>query len=133
MKISPQQYAVTLYESLDGKSASEQKAVLAGFVASVQHHGDAKKWPEIIGRFSDLWNKEHGLLEAELISARHLGEGAKELITDYLKERTGAKKIDVKETSDPGLIGGFILKYGSRILDGSLKNALGSLRDKISN
>lgn len=133
MKISSQQYAISLYESASGKSETGLKAVLASFVALIYRHGDFKKLPDIINRFSDIWNKEHGLLEAELASARPLGESTKDLIVDYLKTRTDAKKINLKERTNPNLIGGFVLKYGSQVLDGSLKNTLEGLRNKISN
>ena len=133
MKISSQQYALSLYESASGHSGAKLKGILASFVAMVYRHGDAKKFPEIINLFSNIWNKENGLIEAELISARHLAPEAKELVVDYLKDRTSAQKISLTEKTEPNLLGGFILKYGSRVLDGSLKNTLANLRDKISN
>ncbi|MFA5109069.1 MAG: ATP synthase F1 subunit delta [Patescibacteria group bacterium] len=132
MKISAQQYARGLYDSLSGKTEKEIKAVLKNFAAVLGRKRELNRATEIITAFLELWNREHGELAAKLISARELGPTARELVVDYLKSRTGAKKINLEEELDKNLIGGFILRYDNKVVDGSLRNGLAELGDKIS-
>ncbi len=133
MKISVQQYAKGLYDSVSDKSEKEIKVVLKSFVAILGRNRELNKAEEIIRVFNELWNKEHGEVNAILVSARELGPTAREVVTHYLKEKTSAKKISLEEEVDKKLLGGFILKYDSKVLDGSLKTSLENLKNSISN
>ena len=131
MKISVQQYAKSLFESLSDKNEKEIKLVLKKFVAILGRNRDLNKAEGIMEAFSVLWNQEHGELSAELLSARELGPTAREMVAGYLKEKTGAKKIMIKEEIDQKLLGGFVLKYDSKVLDGSLKASLEELKKEL--
>lgn len=133
MKISKQQYARSLYEAISDKSNKEVKAVIASFVSILAQHHDLDRGAEIIENFQELWSLERGELVAELASARRLEPTAKAAIVDYLKNKTGASNIDLQEKIDVNLIGGFVLWYNSSVLDGSLRNSLTDLKNKISN
>lgn len=132
MKISVQQYAQSLYDSVFDKSEKEIKVVLKNFVAVLGGNRELNKVEEIIRVFNEIWNKEHGEVAATLISARELGPTAREVVINYLKEKTSAKKISLQKEIDQKLIGGFILKYNSKVLDGSLKTSLKQLKIEIS-
>ena len=131
MKINPKQYAQSLYELLLGKSEEESKVVLHSFVAVLEKDGMLSHEEEIISAFIEIWNQENGELAASISSAHSLVENSREIITDYLKNRTGAKKIVLTESVDEDLLGGFVLKYGSKILDGSLKTSLEELKTNM--
>jgi F-type H+-transporting ATPase subunit delta len=133
MRISVKQYAQSLYESVQGKSDKEAAEVVVKFVQTLRQHYDIAKVKDIINIFSEIWNNENKEIEAELTTAREATSISRELIVKYLKEKTGAEKIELSEKVDQSIIGGFILKYGSKILDGSLKNSLAGLKNKISN
>jgi len=128
MKISVQQYAQSLYVSVLGKSEKEVKVALKSFVAILGRNRELNKAEEISRAFNELWDKEHGEVSATLISARELGPTAREVVTSYLKEKTKAKKISLSEELDKKLLGGFVLKYDSKVLDGSLKTSLEKLK-----
>jgi len=128
MKISVQQYARSLYDSVIDKSEKEVKLVLKNFVAILGRNRELNKAEEIIRAFNEIWNKEHGEVVATLTSARELGPTAREIVTNYLKEKTSAKKISLTEELDQKLLGGFVLKYDSKVLDGSLKTSLEQLK-----
>lgn len=133
MKISVQQYAASLFDSVSGKTEKEVKAALKNFVAILGKNRELNKEEAIIEAFNELWNREHGEVIATLTSARELGSAARETVVDYLKEKTAAKKITLNENIDKSLIGGFVLRYDNKVMDGSLKNSLASLKNKISN
>ncbi|MDD3301264.1 MAG: ATP synthase F1 subunit delta [Patescibacteria group bacterium] len=131
MKINPKQYAQSLYESLSGKSEEESRKILHNFVAVLGRDGVLNRENEIISAFEEIWNQENGELPASISSAHQLADNSREAITDYLKNKTGAKKIVLTEEVDQDLLGGFVLKYESRVLDGSLKTNLEDLKNKM--
>jgi len=133
MSTSAKQYAQGLYAAISDKGAAEVKAVLKNFVRLLGGRRELGKAKDIIARFTEIWNKEKGELEAELASARELGPTAKEAVTAYLKEKTGAKSVKLQESVKPELIGGFVLRYEDRVIDGSLRSNLEALKNKISN
>lgn len=133
MIISVRQYARSLYDSVAGKSEKEAKEACRNFVAILGRSRELNKEGAIIAAFIEIWNQEHNEVAATLSSARELGPTAREIVVDYLKAKTEAKKIILEENIDKDLIGGFVLRYGSKVLDGSLKNSLNNLKNKISN
>ncbi|NCN99680.1 ATP synthase F1 subunit delta [Candidatus Falkowbacteria bacterium] len=133
MAVSVKQYAQSLYESLADKNQTEVKDVLNNFVKVLGGRRELIKINGIIARFGEIWNKEKGEIEAELVSARALGSSAQEVVIEYLKNKTGVKTVKLRERVQPDLIGGFILNYGDQVIDGSLRNNLEILRNKISN
>lgn len=128
MKISAQQYAISLHDSLEGKTEKKEvKEVLHNFVALLGKNNNLNKEAEIIEILEYTWNKENGELKAELTSARELNKEARETVVNYLKEKTDAKTVTLDEKVDKKILGGFILKYNNKIINGSLKNSLEEL------
>ncbi len=131
MKISPQQYASSLYDSVAGKSPAEVKVALKNFVAILGRERVFGKEEEIIAAFQEIWSRENGEMTATIASAHELSLKSQEMIVNYLKNRTGSEKITLTETVDKSLIGGFVLKYESKVLDGSLKSSLAELKTQM--
>ena len=132
MKISVQQYAQSLYDSVKNESETKIMELLPDFVAILGKKRDLNLEPEIVSAFTEMWNKENGEVIAQLISARELDKEARDVVINYLKIKSGAKKITLEETIDKNILGGFILKYNSKIIDGSLKSNLEELRTEQS-
>lgn len=133
MKISVSQYAVSLYESVVSKSDSEVKDILKNFVALLGRQHDLNKEAEIIKAFNDLWSNKNGEVIASLVSAHPVTDNTRTLIVNYLKDKSGASQIILDETEDKNLLGGFVLKYNNKILDGSLRSGLESLKTQLKN
>lgn len=132
MKISARQYALSLLELSQEKSGADLDQALRRFCLLLAKNNDLNKEKQILGELSLLLDKEAGELEAELISARKLDAKAVSEVVDYLKDKTKAKKINFKESLEPSLLGGVVLRYEGRVLDASLKNVLAELKNKIS-
>jgi F-type H+-transporting ATPase subunit delta len=63
---------------------------------------------------------------AEPLSAEHL-EGLK----SALSQVSGGKSVDVAVKVDPEIVGGIVVRLGSRMVDGSLKTKLNSIRTRM--
>lgn len=131
MKITAKQYAQCLYELVSTESDGKVKEILPRFVALLQKHQALNLAPAIILIFREIWNREHGEVVAELTSARELKNEAKETVINYLKNKSGATDVVLDEKIDKNILGGFILKYDNKIIDGSLRSSLEELKNSL--
>ena len=131
MKITARQYAQCLYELVSTEENDKVKEILPKFVVLLEKHLALNLAPSIISVFTEIWNKEHGEVVAELTSARELKIEAKETVINYLKNKSGATEVILDEHVDKNILGGFILKYNNKIVDGSLRSSLESLKNSL--
>jgi F-type H+-transporting ATPase subunit delta len=72
-----------------------------------------------------------GLAEAQITSARELGDSEKRAIEAQVEKVTG-KKVRAHFNLDASLLGGAVVRVGSTIYDGSVKGQLEKIREAIS-
>lgn len=82
--------------------------------------------PETIGAFFAIAAAERGEVTAEVTSAHPLSVEQTEALRQKLEAREG-RKISVKSSVDPDLLGGLVVTLGSKRIDGSLRTRLNSL------
>lgn len=71
-----------------------------------------------------------GTAKAEVITAAELPQEVKEKLVQILEEKLN-KKLEVEFKTDPELIGGFVVKTTSFVVDASVKDLLRELAMKI--
>jgi F-type H+-transporting ATPase subunit delta len=80
----------------------------------------------VIRAFNTLAARHRGEINAEVTSAHTLDEGQVEALRQNLRTRYGADiAVDLKV--DPAILGGLVVKIGSRMIDGSIRTKLNSL------
>jgi F-type H+-transporting ATPase subunit delta len=72
-----------------------------------------------------------GFAEAQITSARALGDAEKREFEAQVEKLTG-KKVRARYGQDPSLLGGAVVRVGSTIYDGSVKGQLERIREAIS-
>jgi len=72
-----------------------------------------------------------GFAEAEITSARELGDAEKSAFEAQVEKLTG-KKVRAHYGRDASLLGGAVLRIGSTIYDGSVKGQLERIKEAIS-
>ena len=72
-----------------------------------------------------------GFAEAQITSARELGDAEKRALEAQVEKVTG-KKVRAKFGLDASLLGGAVVRVGSTIYDGSVKGQLEKIREAIS-
>ena len=82
---------------------------------------------QIITAYERLVAKSRGETEAEVTSARHLNDDEITELKAMLKSKLG-KEPRLQSRIDPTLLGGLIVKVGSRMIDSSLRTKLDGLR-----
>ena len=83
--------------------------------------------PAIIAVFKRMAAAARGEVSAEVTSAAPLTDGQTAELKAALKASLG-KDVTLVPQVDPSLIGGLIVKVGSRMIDGSLRTKLNSLK-----
>jgi F-type H+-transporting ATPase subunit delta len=78
---------------------------------------EVNKW------FGLILDERSGMVSAEVTTARAVGQDAIEALRQKLAHLTG-RKVRLKFTTDPDLIGGMVARIGSTVYDGSIKNQL---------
>jgi F-type H+-transporting ATPase subunit delta len=131
MKITAKQYALALYEAVEGKKKKEVEEAIKEFAGILVTNNDITKLEKIIQEFNQIWNEKEGIVEAKVMSSQVLDKSIVKLLNDYIVKLSGAKNVVVNEIVDKDLLGGVVIKYGDKVMDGSLKARLGSLKQKI--
>jgi F-type H+-transporting ATPase subunit delta len=83
--------------------------------------------PAMIEAYLRNLAERRGEVTAEVTAALPLSEGQLGLLSEQLRRSVG-RRVSLEVKVDPGLIGGLIVKLGSRMIDGSLKSKLQRLQ-----
>ena len=83
--------------------------------------------PDMVRAYKALVARFRGEVSAQVTVADRLSDQHLSALTDALKEVTG-KAVQVELKIDPSIIGGLIVKLGSRMVDSSLKTKLNSIK-----
>jgi F-type H+-transporting ATPase subunit delta len=105
--------------------------IVRNFLFLVIDHRRTPELREILETFQNVLRERQGIAEAEVFSAAALEDVQKKEITQTLERVTG-KKIEATFSLDANLIGGVRVRVGDTIYDGSLRNRLDGLRERLT-
>ncbi len=83
---------------------------------------------DMIRAFRALVAKHRGEVSADVTVAETLNGSNLDALKSALKSVTGGKDIDLDIKIDPAIIGGLIVKVGSRMVDSSLRTKLNAIK-----
>jgi F-type H+-transporting ATPase subunit delta len=86
---------------------------------------------EINKKFAELLDERAGMVAAMVTTARSVPENAQQKLQAKLLSLTG-KKVRINFTTDPELIGGLVTRIGSTVYDGSVRNHLQLIKEKMA-
>ena len=92
--------------------------------------GHLQSLPDITDEFENLVNQWRGTEVAEVTTAVPLDDQEAAAIKQRLEGLTG-KKIVLRQSVDPAIIGGVIAKVGDKLIDGSVRGKLATLRQRL--
>lgn len=85
----------------------------------------------MIDGFNNLKDASRGVAHAEVTVAQPLSEAHLAALKAELAKITGGKSVNVNVKLDPSIIGGLIVKLGSRMVDGSLRTRLNTISTRM--
>jgi len=83
---------------------------------------------DIIKVFRQITARHRGEVTAEVVSSHPLNETQRAQLEDALKGTAGGRNIKMETRVDPAILGGLVVKMGSRMIDSSLRTKLNSLK-----
>lgn len=121
-------------------SGEEQSKALAAVLDKAKIAGLAAKFlkvvaanrrlyavPQMIRAFRSLVAQHKGEVTAEITVAEKPSDAHLKTLKDTLNSLTG-KDVDLDVKIDPAIIGGLVVKLGSRMVDSSLRTKLNSIK-----
>ena len=115
-----------------GMAAVAEKMELSPLVRNVAALMASKRrlymLPKVIGIFRALLAEHRGEVTAEVVSARELSDDQAEKLTQTLKSAEG-RDVKLNVTVDESLIGGLVVRVGSRMIDTSIRSKLAQLQN----
>lgn len=100
------------------------------FIAVVTDHRRLTLLAEILKELQQELNDRMGIADAEVISARELGESERKQLEAEVAKLTG-KHVRARYRQDASLLGGALVKVGSTIYDGSVSEQLARIREQL--
>jgi len=100
------------------------------FIAVLTDHRRLPLFSEIVGQVERELNERMGFAEAEITSARPLGDTEKQLLEAEIGKLTG-KRVRARYQQDGALLGGAVVQVGSTIYDGSVNGQLQRIREQL--
>ena len=100
------------------------------FVILIVSHQRTHLFREINEAFGTELNRRLGIEEAEVTTARELSEAEKKELLGVIERRTG-KKIEAKFVADQSVLGGAVVRVGSPVYDGSVREQLNRMRERL--
>lgn len=101
--------------------------IAENFVKLVARNRRLFALPGMIKGFRQLVAKHRGEVSAEVTSAHDLSAAEVKSLSAALKSSLG-KDVQLARTVDPALLGGLVVRVGSRMIDTSLRTKLNSLK-----
>ena len=101
------------------------------FIAVLMDHERLHFLREIAAEFGSLADEAKGIHEVEIISAKALSDDERNLLRWKAGELAGSD-VRVQWTEDAALLGGAVIKLGSRVYDGSVRGQLDQMKQHLA-
>ncbi len=100
------------------------------FIAVLTDNRRLPLFSEILKQVEQELNDRQGFAEAQVSTARQLGDPEKQMLEAEITKMTG-KKVRARYEQDASLLGGAVVQVGSTIYDGSVKGQLERIREQL--
>ena len=106
-------------------------ALTLKFLGVLASNGRLSALPRIIQAFQQEHARRRGQVSAEVISAIALDDNRKVVVEKTVARLAGSDKVLLSMRVDPSLIGGLVVRIGSRMIDTSIKTKLSRLESAM--
>ena len=94
------------------------------FIGAIADNGRLFALPQIIEAFLEEVARRNGQISAEVISAVSLDVQRQKAVEETVAKLARSKNISLEMKVDPSLLGGLVVRIGSRLFDTSVKTKL---------
>ncbi len=102
-------------------------SILVRFASVIAGNRRLRLLPTILARFAALVAEKRGVVTADVATAHPLSDVQRESLRARLIE-AGYGHVNIHENVDPAMLGGLVVRIGSRLFDSSLRSRLQRLK-----
>ena len=104
---------------------------ILNFMKILTERGYIRHFPDCCDAFSELYNRDNGILKVTAVTAVALTPVQEEKLTGKLSQITG-KTIALHNRIDPAVLGGVRLDYDGQRLDDTVSHRLDAIRELLN-
>jgi len=101
------------------------------FIAVLMKHERLDAMDEIVLEYQALADEANGIADVEIVSAKPLAEDERNLLQGKAGELAGGG-VRVTWSEDAALLGGAVIRLGSRVYDGSVRGQLQQMKQHLA-
>lgn len=105
--------------------------VVRNFICVVVDHRRTHMLREIVQLLSVELNRRQHIVQLEVTSAQKLDDGERNRLIGIFKGKDSKKKVKARFAEDRELLGGVVVRVGSTVYDGSVREQLNRLRERL--
>ena len=103
-------------------------ALTVNFLSLIARNRRLFALPDMIKSLRALAARLRGEVSADVTSAHPLNDAQLQALKDALRTSAGGKEVQLNTRVDANLLGGLVVKMGSRMIDSSLRTRLNNLK-----
>jgi F-type H+-transporting ATPase subunit delta len=130
---SPIIKADTKKKIVDAVTAGKVGEIVAGFNRLLITKGRESNLPQVAQAFIDAYKVKKNIHTVHLTTAAPVNDSVKNAIVEQVKKSAGFENIELEEKVDEGLIGGFVLRIGDKLVDASIIYDLKAIARQFQN
>ncbi|MBR5109463.1 MAG: ATP synthase F1 subunit delta [Clostridia bacterium] len=116
---------------VDAAFKSSVHEYVLSFLKILVERGAAHTFAECADAFEAVYNREHGVVEAQATVAQPLNEDQRKKLVARLEAMTG-REVVVKEKIDPSVLGGVLLQMDGKRYDNTVLHRLNAIRQAMA-
>ena len=110
---------------------AKPRPTTANFLKVLLQNQRLTELAEINRKFAEILDQRAGMVAATVTTARTVPESSRRSLQETLASLT-KKKVRVDFEQDPELIGGMVTRIGSTVYDGSVRNQLQQIKERMA-
>jgi F-type H+-transporting ATPase subunit delta len=110
---------------------SNVRPITANFLQVLLQNQRLAELGEVNKRFAQVLDERSGVVSAQVTTARAVPQAAQDALKAKLTALTG-KNVRLSFTTDEEIIGGIVTRIGSTIYDGSVRNQLLQVKERMT-
>jgi F-type H+-transporting ATPase subunit delta len=114
--------------AIDGLTEG-MKTLTTNFLKVLVDNGREEILEEVLGRYEQLVKEHLGKIEVGVTTAVELSQNQLDRVRERLGRVLEGREVILETNVDPELIGGAVFRFGGRMMDGSIRGRLESLRE----
>lgn len=101
------------------------------FIAVLMDHGRLESLDDVVAEYQTMADAANGVAEVEIVSAKPLADDERNLLQGKAGELAGSN-VRVRWSQDASLLGGAVIRLGSRVYDGSVRGQLEQMKQHLA-